>query len=81
MTACIDCHIQTCGPNTPPVDVERAAEEITRAVARMIYERVTGKSWRLAKPDPGLDPEWRQHAKPIADQIPLPGGQNKDTVH
>ena len=35
-------------------------ESVERAAARLRYERETGRSWRMAETDPGVDPRYRR---------------------
>ena len=35
-------------------------ELVERAAARARYEKETGRNWRVAPHDPGVDPQWRQ---------------------
>lgn len=43
---------------------------VTQAIARMLYERETGRDWHRAPRDPGEDPRWLGRAKRANSQRP-----------
>ena len=56
-------------------DDEMREENIRQAVGRMAFESATGRHWRTAESDPGLDPAWRDPSSERPVRVPpLTGG-------